>query len=553
MTTLTEHIIVAGAKNHPPMLENLMYDSWASRIHLFIKWKKRGRMMLDSIDKGPLVYPTIEENGKTRPKKYSKLTEAKQLQDDCDVQTTNIILYGLPPDVYALVDHQEASKDIWDRVKMLMKGTELSYQERECILYNLFDKFAHVPGNKGIATNSKGIVAIGPPRVVKCYNCQEEGHMVRQCTQPKRLRNVAWFKEKLMLAEALEAGQILDEEQLVFLADPDCDDLSLAKAVLMANISSYDPEVLPETLILEEESRSKMLDEQNDPILVEKKIKISLIDYSKLNKIKEDFGKCFVTQKELFAEQAFWLKHSSLSETPVTSHIPFRIEAPNELSNKCLEIEIELFKNKDFVEKEAYDKLVKSYSNLEKNFISLELETQLNQEIFQRENSGENLNAPTFNQSFEINELKAQSQDKDMVFRKLKERIKSLSRKDSVENVKKDIDEIETINIELEHRKNIINTVVSKPNATLAPRMLKLDIEPISARLKNNRDAHEVYIEKTIKYADTLYGFVERARTKDHVRYLPEYFISIWLEYGVLVFPRYGVLDLASFVVFSEV
>ncbi|GKC97335.1 hypothetical protein Tco_1167610 [Tanacetum coccineum] len=41
-----------------------------------------------------------------------------------------------------------------------------------------------------------------------------------------------------------------------------------------------------ETLILEEESRSKMLDKQNDPISIEKKIKISPIDYSKLNKIK---------------------------------------------------------------------------------------------------------------------------------------------------------------------------------------------------------------------------------------------------------------------------
>ncbi|GJU59564.1 hypothetical protein Tco_1237330 [Tanacetum coccineum] len=77
--------------------------------------------------------------------------------------------------------------------------------------------------------------------------------------------------------------------------------------------------------------------------------------------------------------------------------------------NKCLELEIELFKKKDFVEKETYDKLVKSYSNLEKHCISLKLATQLNQEIFQRENSSENLNAPTFNQLFEINELKAQS------------------------------------------------------------------------------------------------------------------------------------------------
>ncbi|GKE51852.1 hypothetical protein Tco_1487008 [Tanacetum coccineum] len=112
MTTLAEHIIVAGAENRPPMLKKSMYDSWASRIHLFIKGKKHGRMMLDSIDNGPLVYPTIEENRQIRPKKFSELTEAQQLQDDCDVQATNIILHGLLPDV----------------------------------LYNLFDKFAYVQG-----------------------------------------------------------------------------------------------------------------------------------------------------------------------------------------------------------------------------------------------------------------------------------------------------------------------------------------------------------------------------------------------------------------------
>nr|GEW36176.1 hypothetical protein [Tanacetum cinerariifolium] len=341
-------------KNHPSKLEKSMYDSWESCIHTFIKGKKHGRMMLDSIDNGPLVYPTVEENGQTRPMKYSKLTEAQQLQDDCDVQATNIILQVLPLDGYAFVNHQEAAKDIWDRVKLLMKGTELSYQERECRLYNFFDKFAYVQGetlyeyywrfsqlindmhtnrmtmqqvhvntkflnalpsewikfvidvnlakslyttnydklyvylsqyerhanevritrkrypdplalvansptlfnpsqslqhsvlltfqqgedliecinkamaflytvasrNRGIATTSKRNYAAGQPKVVKCYNCQGEGHMARQCTQPKRPTNVAWFKEKLMLAKAQKAGQILDEEQLAFLADP---------------------------------------------------------------------------------------------------------------------------------------------------------------------------------------------------------------------------------------------------------------------------------------------------------------------------------------------
>nr|GEX31653.1 retrovirus-related Pol polyprotein from transposon TNT 1-94 [Tanacetum cinerariifolium] len=120
MTTLTEHIIVARVENRPLIVEKSMYDSWASRIRLFIKGKKHGRMMLDSIYNGPLVYLTVEENRQTRPMKYSEPTEAQQLQDDCDVQATNIILHVLPPYFYALVNHQEAAKDIWDRVKLLM-------------------------------------------------------------------------------------------------------------------------------------------------------------------------------------------------------------------------------------------------------------------------------------------------------------------------------------------------------------------------------------------------------------------------------------------------
>nr|GEX20534.1 hypothetical protein [Tanacetum cinerariifolium] len=70
------------------------------------------------------------------------------------------------------------------------------------------------------SSSSGGNNAGAQARVVKCYNLQGEGHITRQCTQPKRTRNAAWFKEKAMLAEAQESRQILDEEQLTFLADP---------------------------------------------------------------------------------------------------------------------------------------------------------------------------------------------------------------------------------------------------------------------------------------------------------------------------------------------
>ncbi|GKB53921.1 hypothetical protein Tco_0904674 [Tanacetum coccineum] len=126
---------------------------------------------------------------------------------------------------------------------------------------------------KSNATSSRGNITSRHARVVKCYNYQGEEHMGRQCTQPKRPGNATWYREKAMLAEAQEVGQILDEEQLAFLVDPgipasqtqtvipynaasqtedlntydsDCDDLSTAQAVLMANISNYGSDVISE-------------------------------------------------------------------------------------------------------------------------------------------------------------------------------------------------------------------------------------------------------------------------------------------------------------------
>ncbi|GJZ24508.1 hypothetical protein Tco_0561967 [Tanacetum coccineum] len=74
-------------------------------MFLYLKGNKNDRMMLEAIENGPLVYPTIEENGEIITKKYAELSKQEQLQDECDVQATNIVLQGLPPDVYSLVNH----------------------------------------------------------------------------------------------------------------------------------------------------------------------------------------------------------------------------------------------------------------------------------------------------------------------------------------------------------------------------------------------------------------------------------------------------------------
>ncbi|GJY58931.1 hypothetical protein Tco_0458823 [Tanacetum coccineum] len=102
--------------------------------------------MLDKLRMDLYVIPTVKKMVKIKRRKYAELTEQEKLQDDCDVQALNIVLQGLPPNVYSLVNHCQAAKDIWDRVKLLMQGTELSYQERECKLYNEFDKFTSIKG-----------------------------------------------------------------------------------------------------------------------------------------------------------------------------------------------------------------------------------------------------------------------------------------------------------------------------------------------------------------------------------------------------------------------
>ncbi|GJR22243.1 hypothetical protein Tco_0970770 [Tanacetum coccineum] len=420
-----------------------------------------------------------------------------------------------------------------------------------------------------------------------------------------------------------------------------------------------------ETLMLAEESRSKMLLKQKDPMMLEKKVNTTPVDYAVLNQLSQDFETRFVPQTELSTEQAFWSQNSVNSPEPTLSSRPTKVEVPKELPKvsmvntslkklkhhlagfdvvvkerttataitegswgfehtkacfrdeiilfvkalkdlfntfdqyfidelsevqnifhqmeqaveqhrlesktfevkmnqvlneneqlleqvinkdivniimnssvdnaslnvheceKCLKLETELLNKKDFIEKETYNKL--------DNFVS-------------------NQSAPSFDQYFELNELKAQSQEKDTVIKKLKERITSLSGKMNKDMIKKDLEEIETINIELDHRvskliaenehlkqtykqlydsikparirskeqslkddlrklkgKALVDNVVTKH--TIDPEMLKIDVEPITPKLLNNKTAHSAYIKHTQEEAAVLRDLVEHVKS----------------------------------------
>ncbi|GKA22981.1 hypothetical protein Tco_0708943 [Tanacetum coccineum] len=146
MATPTDKAILSGADNRPPMLEKDMYDSWKSRMELYMMNRQHGRMILESVENGPLIWPSIKENRVTRPNKYSVLSATEVIQADYDIKATNSILQGLPPEVYALVSNHKIAKELWERMQLLMQETSLTKQEKECKLYDEFDKFAYKKG-----------------------------------------------------------------------------------------------------------------------------------------------------------------------------------------------------------------------------------------------------------------------------------------------------------------------------------------------------------------------------------------------------------------------
>nr|GFC14003.1 hypothetical protein [Tanacetum cinerariifolium] len=103
-------------------------------MELYMLNSQHGRMILEFVENGPLLWPTVEEDGVIRLKKYSELSAAEAIQADCDVKATNIILQGLSPEVYALVSTHKVAKELWEGIQMLMQGTSLTKQERECKL-----------------------------------------------------------------------------------------------------------------------------------------------------------------------------------------------------------------------------------------------------------------------------------------------------------------------------------------------------------------------------------------------------------------------------------
>nr|GEY15887.1 hypothetical protein [Tanacetum cinerariifolium] len=116
--SLAEHVIIARAEKRPPILNKTMYSSWASRMLLYIKGKEHGKLLVNSVLNGPFQYGSVTELDTlttlaiVRARRYDELIDREKIREAFDIRATNIILQGLPQDIYNLVNHHKEAKDI---------------------------------------------------------------------------------------------------------------------------------------------------------------------------------------------------------------------------------------------------------------------------------------------------------------------------------------------------------------------------------------------------------------------------------------------------------
>nr|GEX78114.1 integrase, catalytic region, zinc finger, CCHC-type, peptidase aspartic, catalytic [Tanacetum cinerariifolium] len=269
------------------MLNKDNYVSWPSRIIWYARSKPNGKMIVDPIENGPYLRRMIATTGEPYlpvpfPKTFHKQTDEELIESDikrmhADDQAIQTIFLGLPKDVYAVVDSCEIAKEIWKRVRQLMKGSDI--QEKKAKLFNEWEKFTstdggsiesyyhhimqlmndlkrhkHFPDN--IAANLKFLNNLQPEwkRHVTINGGNQNGLVVvpgianqngtgnivtvRAKARPRR-RDAAYFHTQPLIAQKEEAEIQLQVQEFDFMAVAgDLDEIEEVNAncILMANL-----------------------------------------------------------------------------------------------------------------------------------------------------------------------------------------------------------------------------------------------------------------------------------------------------------------------------
>nr|GEW97909.1 retrovirus-related Pol polyprotein from transposon TNT 1-94 [Tanacetum cinerariifolium] len=279
MTSLADKAILSGVDNRPPMLEKDIYDSWKSIMELYMLNRQHGRMILESIKNA--------------------------IQADCDVKATNIILQGLPQEVYALVSTHKVSKELWERIQMLMQGTSLTKQEREFVPVfqkgdDPIDAINHMMSFLTAVVTSRY-----PPTNNHLRNSSNPRQQATINNKRVTIQPIQGRQNSLTagMTRQYTSGPADDLDAY----DSDCDEINYAKIALMANLSHYGSDNIAEYVNESQYATVQNLSfpaQQDDLILsVIEQLKTQVVNCTKINQDKKNINEILTAELERYKDQ----------------------------------------------------------------------------------------------------------------------------------------------------------------------------------------------------------------------------------------------------------
>ncbi|GJW72396.1 retrovirus-related pol polyprotein from transposon TNT 1-94 [Tanacetum coccineum] len=213
--------------------------------------------------------------------RISDRVEADAIQVDCDVKATNIILQGLPPEVYALVSNHKVAKELWERIQLLVQGNSLTKQEREYVklvrdlhITNIDQLHAYLGQHEFHANKVRLMHERNSIRLLWLNTIRWTRGAFSFATGTTRIYHPEEQVEALGKQRTVISSKWSHEEELAFLANPgivegqatqtvithnagyqaddldaydsNCDELNTAKVALMENLSHFGSDVLAE-------------------------------------------------------------------------------------------------------------------------------------------------------------------------------------------------------------------------------------------------------------------------------------------------------------------
>nr|GEW50264.1 hypothetical protein [Tanacetum cinerariifolium] len=459
-------------------------------MKLYMISRQHGRIILESVENGPLIWPSVEENGVTRPKKYSELSATDAIQVDCDVKATHIILQGLPPEVYALVSNHKVAKELWEIIQLLMQGTSLMKQERECKLYDEFDKFAYKKGETLRDFYLRFSLQLNDMNI---YNMKMEQFQVNT----KFLKTLPPEWRKIMIdVKLLWDLHTTNIDQLhAYLGQHEFH----ANEVRLMHERSSDPLTLVVTHYMTQGDKFLLLRVQVEPTLLEQ-VK-AILGNKRLLFITTVKEKAIADDLDAYDSDCDELNTAKVSLMENLSH--YGSEALSEF------VEIDLLKQTLSEHLKEKESLMQTVTLLKNDFkkeesrnidreIALEKRIkQLDNIVFKRDQSAQ---------------TKAQLLEPKLYDGNVIEKTSAIMIPDSKETLMLAEETLKDALRKLKG-KDLADDAVTSYSIDL--KMLNVDVEPLNPRLVNNRSAHSDYLKHTQEEAAILKEIVEQGKSQN--------------------------------------